>query len=236
MVIVVLRPSDDGKSRPELVIPHKGEIDVGLVEASSDAGSSVLNKTGAAGLYVLGNGGIEGGPEGTANGALNCEEFPDWTERHREILVRSLELDMPVLAVGDGLFLLNEVFGGKAPESTASISDTPESREARPDRRTIYVSPGSKTAAILGAGGFFRLGGPRPSPSLMDRHRAPRLLASAYAVEDGAVEGLESAEHSWILGFRADLSGEERLPRGFGGIFQAFVERAQDFLLARTVP
>ena len=114
--------------------------------------------------------------------------------------------------------------------------DAPESGVAEPNRRTIYVSPGSKTAAILGAGGFFRLAGGRVTPSLMDSHRAPRLLASAYEVEEGTVEGLESAEHSWILGFRANLSGEEKLPRGFGGIFQAFVERAQGFLLARTAP
>ena len=236
MFIVVLRPSSEGKSRPEPVLPHEGEMDVGLVEASWDAGPSILEETGAAGLYVLGDGGSVGSQEGASNGALNRESSSHWTEGHREILVRSLELDMPVLAVGDGLFLLNEVFGGKAPEAAASTWTQTGSGAAEPNRRTIYVSPGSKTAAILGAGGFFRLGGGKVTPSLMDSHRAPRLLASAYEVEDGTVEGLESAEHSWILGFRVNLGGEEKLPRGFGGIFQAFVERAQDFLLARTVP
>ena len=236
MVIVVLRPSREGKSRSALVIPHESDMDVGLVETSSDAGPSVLEETGVGGLYVLGDGGVGDAQEGASNGTLNCKPYSRWTEGHREILARSLELDMPVLAVGDGLFLLNEVFGGQAPESAASIWTQTESGVAEPNRRTIYVSPGSKTAAILGAGGFFRLVGGRVTPSLMDSHRAPRLLASAYEVEEGTVEGLESAEHSWILGFRANLSGEEKLPRGFGGIFQAFVERAQGFLLARTAP
>ena len=236
MFIVVLRPSREGKSRSALVIPHESDMDVGLVETTSDAGSSVLEETGVGGLYVLGDGGMGDAQEGASNGTPNCKPYSRWTEGQREILARSLELDMPVLAVADGLFLLNEVFGGKAPEAAASTWTQTGSGAAEPNRRTIYVSPGSKTAAILGAGGFFRLGGGRVAPSLMDSHRAPRLLASAYEVEDGTVEGLESAEHSWILGFRANLSEEEKLPRGFVGIFQAFVERAQDFLLARTAP
>ena len=236
MIIVVLRPSGEGKSRFDLAIPHEGDMNVEMVEAVADAGPSIITKTGVAGLYVLGKVGSRGEPQSSSNGAQDCASSSRWTEEHREILARSLELDMPVLAVGDGLILLNEVFGGKVPEAVPSTVDASEFEAAEPGRRTIYVSPGSKTAAILGAGGFFRLGGAGTSPSLMDSHRAPRLLASAYAVDDGAVEGLESAEHSWVLGFRADLSGEEKLPRGFSGIFQAFVERAEDFLPARAVP
>ena len=143
---------------------------------------------------------------------------------------------MPVLALGSGIFLLNEVSGGTRPVTASAAVADARTKADKPGRRTIYVSPGSKTAAILGSGGFFRFRGEAEPPRLTDGRRASRLLASAYAVEDGAVEGLESAEHSWVLGFRADLSAQERLPRGFGVIFQSFVERAQDFLLARAVP
>ena len=227
MVIVVLRPHTEGKARSEPVLPHDGETDVELVEASSDAGPLMLSETGASGLYVVGE-----YPSTSANGRSNA----GWSENHRQILSHSLELDMPVLALGSGIFLLNEVSGGERPVmAMAAVADA-RTRPEKPGRRTIYVSPGSKTAAILGAGGFFRFRGEAESPRLTDGRRAKRLLASAYAVEDGAVEGLESAEHSWVLGFRADLSTQEGLPRGFVGIFQSFVERAQDFLLARAVP
>ncbi len=230
MVIVVLRPSCEGKIRSNTDLTHRGEVDLRLVEAKPDAGPGLLNETGAAGIYVSG-----GGSTNSLNGFPNKELVGHWTKGHRAILAQSLDLDMPVLAVGQGLFLLNEVFGGKSPE-VLSIEGVHSADSEKPGRRTIYVSPGSKAAVILGAGGFFRLGGEVPSSRLMDRHRAPRLLASAYDVEDGAVEGLESAEHDWVIGFRADLSRDKKLPRGFSGIYQAFLERAEVFSLARTVP
>ncbi len=219
MVIVILRPTRGGKADSKIDLPHGGDADLQLMEATPGDGPYLLDETGAAGIYVLGE------------GAESC-----WSEGHRGIVARALEMDMPVLALGDGLLLLNEVFGGKSPEGTpASVTESGAGVE-KPERRTVYVSPGSKTAAILGAGGFFRLGGAGAEPKLMDGQRAPSLLASAYDVEDGAVEGLESAEHGWVIGFRADLNADERLPRGFGGIFQAFVERAEGFHLAHAVP
>ena len=236
MVIIVLRPHFQGEFRSVPVLPHDAELEVELVEAESYDGASILEDAGAAGLYVLGNRGTGDGLRSSSNGAQDCKPSFRWAQGHRGILSRSLELDMPVLGMGVGLFLLNEVFGGKTPETTGSILTKPGTEAKKQTRRTIYVSPGSKTAAILGAGGFFRLNGTAPLPSLLDSHRAPRLLASAYAVENGAVEGLESAEHDWVLGFRADLGSEDKLPRGFSGIFQAFVERCQEFQLARAVP
>lgn len=205
-------------------------MDLRLVEARPDAGPDLLNETGAAGIYVLGD-----GPADSLNGLADKDSVGHWTQGHREILAHSLDMDMPVLAVGEGLFLLNEAFGGKYPK-VLSTGAAHGADSEKPGRKTVYVSPGSKTAAILGAGGFFRLGGAGTSPRLMDSHRAPRLLASAYDVEDGAVEGLESAEHDWVIGFRADLSADEKLPRGFSGIFQAFIERAEGFFLSRRVP
>ena len=236
MFIVVLRPLYEGKARSIPVIPHEGQIDLELVEAGPNDGPDILKESGVAGVYVLGGGAASCESDDSPNGARCQSVALRWAAAHRAILSSSLEMDFPVLATGDGLFLLNEVFGGSAAQEMLQTSPDSESEEAKKVRRTIYVSPGSKTAAILGAGGFFRLSGAGPVPSLMDSQRAPRLLASAYAVDDGAVEGLESAEHDWVLGFRADLSGEEKLPRGFGGIFQGFVERAEAFLLACSVP
>lgn len=230
MVIVILKASCEGKARSKTDLPHRGEVDLRLVEAGPDAGPGLLNETGAAGIYVCGNGAGD-----SLNGYADRDSARYWAQGHREILACALDLDMPVLAVGEGLFLLNEVFGGRPPEVLANEAGHGVDAE-KPERRTVYVSPGSKTAAILGAGGFFRLGGAGVWPRLMDSHRAPRLLASAYDIEDGAVEGLESAEHDWVIGFRADLSADEKLPRGFSGIIQAFVERAEGFFLARTVP
>ena len=131
---------------------------------------------------------------------------------------------MPVLAVGEGLFLLNEAFGGNPPEvlSTECCAHGAASEKAG-------AKDGIRFARKQDGGdsGSWGLLSPRRRRGLrrrlMDSHRAPRLLASAYDVEDGAVEGLESAEHDWVIGFRADLSADEkaaaRLQRNLSGVF-----------------
>lgn len=216
------------RSKPAL--PYGGEAGLRLVEAGPNDGVGLLVEIGAAGVYVCGD-----GMGDSVNGFAKGESVLRWSERHRGILARALELDMPVLAVGEGLLMLNEAFGGKMPEVSLAGAGN-GAVTGKGGRRVIYVSPGSKTAAILGAGGFFRLDGVGLLPMLTERERAPGLLASAYDVEDGAVEGLESAEHDWVLGFRADLGSDEGLPRGFGGIIQAFVERAEGYLAGRWSP
>ena len=253
MIIAVLRPSAEGNERSQPVLPHESEADVALVEPPFDAGPEILEEMAASGLYILGSEPAAPGSET----AINGKSSSIWNESQRCILAHGLKLDMPVLAVSDGLLLLNEVFGGKrAPILTLFHEVVKDKRmdsrfrgkrvgrfrgrrdkreNGKKGRRVVYVSPGSKTAAIIGAGGFFRLGAADALPTLTDNQRAPRLLASAYGVEDGVIEGLESAEHSWVLGFRSDLSAEEKLPRGFGGIFQSFVERAQGFHQARRL-
>jgi putative glutamine amidotransferase len=169
---------------------------------------------GASGLFV------------TADGAdtLAC----DWRDQDVEVVKAALRLDMPVLASGQGLLLLNRAFGGGLPRRIAGHFAHHQDGQTAPLSHTIYLSPGSKSAAILGIGGFFKVNS-RHEEGLMDNQRSPRLLASAYSMEDGVIEGLESPEHSWVIGFQANLERQAEIPGAFASLFQAFVERAQDF-------
>ena len=235
MVIVVLRPYGDGKGQINLGIPDKDSIGVSFVEASPGTGESESWLGEAGGLYIAGDSGTGESSDNSLNRPPGGEGLPNWRRAHSDILIKSLELDMPVLATGTGMLLLNEAFGGKRSVNQSVRGSGDEARVAEGVRRTIYISPGSKTAAILGSGGFFRVHGRDADNVLYDPHRAPRLLASAYSVEDGAVEGLESPAHSWVIGFRANINREAEVSRAFSNIFQAFFERAQDFAKSRAV-
>ena len=142
------------------------------------------------------------------------------------LLDHALQRDMPVLAICRGMQVLNVAFGGRL------IQNLPGHRAEQHDGRwvsathQIYLSPGSKAAPIIGSAGFFRVNS-RHHQGMREAQRAPRLMTTGYSVEDGLIEGLESPEHSWVIGVQCHPERHEEVPSSFANIFQAFKERAE---------
>jgi putative glutamine amidotransferase len=143
-----------------------------------------------------------------------------------QLLGYALEQDMPVLVICRGMQVLNVAFGGQL------IQDLPghrmEQQDGRwvPQRHQIFLSPGAKAAAVIGTAGFFRVNSLHHQ-GLREAQRSPRLMATAYDVEDGLVEGLESPEHSWVIGLQCHPERQDEVPRVFANLFTAFGERAE---------
>ena len=142
------------------------------------------------------------------------------------MLDAALEVDMPVLATGGGMHALNRHFGGSDPlPAPAHYPDD----ETEPLRHQIYLSPGSKVAAIIGSAGMFRVNS-RHRQGIREPQRAERLMTIAYQLDDGIIEGLESKEHSWVIGVQFQPERGEEVPASFSNLFLGLVERAQDFI------
>ena len=139
------------------------------------------------------------------------------------LLGQALERDLPVLAICRGMQLLNVAFGGTLLQE---IPGHRETESGEPAHHLVYLSPGCKLAAILGSGGFMRLNSLHRQ-GLREAQKAPRLLATAYSVDDGIIEGLESPAHDWVIGLQFRPEREKEVPRSFDRLFQAFVERAE---------
>jgi gamma-glutamyl-gamma-aminobutyrate hydrolase PuuD len=62
-----------------------------------------------------------------------------------------------------------------------------------------------------------------------EANKSPKLMASAYSLEDGLIEGLESPLHRWVIGvqFHPELRGE--MPPHFDRLFDGLVGRAKDW-------
>ncbi len=147
---------------------------------------------------------------------------PDFITAHRAVLQQALQMDVPVLAIGSGMQLLNLALGGKLLDELPDHAPKGEAGEAV--RHQVYVTPGSKLSAILGPGGFFRVNSWHRR-GLREAQRAPGLLTSAYSLEDGVVEAVESPAHDWVIGvqFQPERIGET--PRAFTNLFTCFVQR-----------
>ena len=148
------------------------------------------------------------------------------------LLEAALAMDMPTLLTGKGMHLLNASFGGGAPSATVgSASERDATVSGRDVRRQIYLSPGSKMAAIIGSAGMFRVGSGAWNGrlALREPQRAERLMSIAYQLDDGVIEGLESKEHSWVIGLQFLPERTEQVPASFNSLFLGLVERAGDF-------
>ncbi len=149
---------------------------------------------------------------------------PELDELEFQVLDYALTVDMPVLAICRGMQVLNVAFGGKL------VQDLPGHRPQNSEIHShqIYVAPGAKTAAIIGSAGFFKVNSYHHQ-GLRESHRAPRLMSTAYDVEDGLVEGLESPEHSWVIGLQCHPERQDEVPRSFANLFAGLHDRAERF-------
>ena len=143
-----------------------------------------------------------------------------------EALEYALAEDMPVLAICRGMQLLNVAFGGSL------IQNLPGHRnddEDAPAQHLIYLAPGAKASAVIGSAGFFRVNSIHHQ-GLREPQRAEGLMTTAYAVDDGLIEGLESPHHSWVIGLQCHPERQNEVPRSFNNLFAAFIDRASDHL------
>ena len=141
---------------------------------------------------------------------------------HVALAEAALEMDMPLLAIGDGLHTLNLALGG-APAAPVE-GHGPEGYTS--SYHHIYIAPGSKLAAVVGSGGFVRVNS-RHDLSVNEIGKSPYLLASAYSLEDGKIEALESPDHGWIIGVQFRPERRLEIPPHFDRLFQSLVERGE---------
>ena len=228
--LIVVTATSESHAHPyrESVERRGGKVRLALPEATSTPEETLTEATGLM---------LTGGPD--VNPAL-YGEAPDpkaklQLNRPRDdmelpLLSQALKRDLPVLAICRGMQLLNVCFGGRLVQDLPGHKGQQRSDgEWEPVHHMIYLSPGSKLAAILGSGGFMRLNS-RHHQGLREAQKAPTLLATAYSLDDGLIEGLESPVHDWVIGVQCHPEREEDVPSSFRRLFQAFVERTENRL------
>ena len=140
------------------------------------------------------------------------------------LLRAALAVDLPILLTGRGMHLLNAVSGGHPAGAV-------DNHYHDGGRHQIYLSPGSKVAAIIGSAGMFRVNS-RHRLGLREPRRADRLMSIAYQLDDGIIEGLESRQHSWVIAVQFLPERRDEVPALFNNLFLGLVERADDFSAA----
>ena len=163
-----------------------------------------------------------------ADALVLCDTAADGEGAEVRLLRAALAEDMPILAIDGGMHALNIALGGKAavPVHMPAHAHAPDAEGASAYHH-IYIAPGSRLAAVVGSGGFVRVNS-RHARGLREAHKTAALLASAYSLEDGVIEAVESPRHRWAIGtqFRPERALE--LPPHFQRLFQSLTERAAE--------
>jgi len=141
----------------------------------------------------------------------------------------SLKRDMPVLAICRGMQLLNVAFGGQLIQDLSGHQEEHQGADPTPSQHLMYLAPGAKAAAVIGSAGFFRVNSLHHQ-GLREAQRSPRLMSTAYSVDDGLIEGLESPQHSWVIGLQCHPERQDEVPRSFSNLFAGFLDRAESYL------
>ena len=227
MAIVALTSVDPRNARHYLDVMEPLGVEVRLL-LPGDAGhrpAEVLME-GVGGLLLAGGPDIDptlyhAAPDPTASLSV-CRPLDDL---ELGLLDYALNHDMPVLAISRGMQLLNVAFGGQLIQDLPNHRAEPADGQGASNIHLAYLAPGSKAAAVMGASGFFRVNSSHHQ-GLREAQRSPRLMTTAYSVEDGIIEGLESPEHSWVIGVQCHPERQDEVPRLFANLFAGLGERA----------
>ena len=212
-VIAIATASSDGRC---------ADYAARAVSAVEDAGGQVriVGAGGRPGEALAGAGGLlvpDAAFDGIGSGAAQGDA--DAGVRYGPLLAAALDADLPALLTGRGMHLLNAAFGGQPAAAVAARNHNHEGRHQ------IYLSPGSKVAAIIGGAGMYRVNS-RHGLGLREAQRAHRLMSVAYQLDDGVIEGLESKEHGWVIGVQFLPERRDEVPAAFNSLFLGLVERA----------
>ena len=163
----------------------------------------------------------------------NAEIETDDARDEMEIrLVReALDVDLPIYGIGRGMHILNVAMGGRLLRRVEGHAAESEDSDVRSARHHIYISPGSKMAAVVGSGGFVRVNSLHRA-GMREAQKSPYLLASAYSLEDGLIEALESVNHRWVIAVQFSPQRRMEVPPHFERLFQSLAERAAERLAA----
>lgn len=183
----------------------------------------------ADGLLVYGDEDAGPGPESDQPPrAHDAHSRPGTDSSLLALLEAALRAGIPVLCVGRGMHILNEAMGGAPTRDVQGHAGTPRDDDGASAYHRIFLAPGSKLASVVGSGGFVRVNS-RHRRGVKEPQKSPQLMASAYGLDDGVIEGLESPAHRWVIGVQFHPERRREVPPQFDRLFKAHVEQANRF-------
>jgi gamma-glutamyl-gamma-aminobutyrate hydrolase PuuD len=132
-----------------------------------------------------------------------------------EIILKSLEMKIPILALMDGFDSLNIFLGGKDP-----IFNQNKNNESILTQ--YFLSPGSKISHIIGGSGWIKANF-NSQKKLFQKDLSEHFFASILS-ESGNIIGYEKPGENWVFGLRFNVLDDSN-PKGFEKLLSVFLDK-----------
>ena len=228
MALIAVTASSEGEAAPYIasLVAREGRA-LALTPKGFDGITTAME--GVSGLLLAGGDDVHPSYYGQeAEEGAGVESYPERDEMELALLRHALDQQIPVLGICRGMQLINVAFGGSLLQNIAGHRTTDTAEGAPTLRHPVYVSPGSKLGAIIGAGAIYRTNSMHHQ-AVKEAQRATSLLASAYHPEDGIIEALESPAHKWLIGVQCHIEREAEVPKSFLSLFDWLIRWSAQF-------
>ena len=218
-----------GKPYAEMVIKYGGNpVLISTDEQLNDLdGFSVLH-----GLILGGGGDINPKFYGDQTSNSSASEYNDSLDSLEiRLAQRAMDTDIPVLGICRGMQVLNVACGGALSRNLDGHSESKNddlnvaSGETPSNFHRIFISPGSRLSATVGSGGFVRVNH-RHRQGVKESQKSEYLMSSAWSMEDGLIEALESPTNDWVLGVQFHPERRGEIPPHFDRLFETLLFKA----------
>ena len=147
----------------------------------------------------------------------------DGQEKKNDFEINALDYayqhKIPVLAIGNGMIVMNLNAGGTF--SDVSHDHFTDNQNESSFHR-IFISPGSKLASIVGAGGFVRVNS-RHQIGILESDKSSKLLSSAWSLEDGVIEAVQHSTYTTAFGVQFLPDTRLEIPPHFDRLFENLI-------------
>jgi putative glutamine amidotransferase len=159
-----------------------------------------------------------------------------------QLVKTAIDSGKPILGICRGMQLLNVYFGGILIQNVNLIHfenmykfrndkkgqgnfDAQKYKEIESDFHHIFITLGSKFAAILGSGGMLKVNS-RHHQGIGHKELSETFTASAYCIQDGIIEAYENINSS-IIGVQFHPERTQEHPKQVKRIFENFVYKCR---------
>ena len=142
------------------------------------------------------------------------------------LVTTALKNKIPILGIGRGMHILNVALGGTVSDIPVESDHFTSLDEDSVNFHRIFISPGSRLAMALGSGGFVRVNS-KHRKCIKESDKSQKLMSTAWGLEDGIVEALESPVHDWALGVQFLPQRRGEIPPHFDKLFNVLIQKAK---------